>query len=274
MAARPAELAGLPRKGQITAGFDADFCVFAPDAPFTVDPARLHHRQPGDPLRGPDSARRGPRHAPARRARRPGPAPRAVPGPGRGIALNAGRSTTAQEGRLMRILVVNVNTSESMTEVIAEAARRYASPGTEIVALQPYFGAAAVDCIFESYLSAVAVMDRVLAYDRPLRRRGAGRVRRARPRRPAGAHRAAGDRDLRGVRARGHDDRPRLLGRDHAAAVGARDRGPAALAGLADRCASVRASGMSTLEVDSDPAARSGRSWPRPARRCRTITPR
>ena len=57
MAARPAELAGLHRKGQIKAGFDADFCVFAPDAVFTVDPARLHHRNPvtpyaGWPLRG------------------------------------------------------------------------------------------------------------------------------------------------------------------------------------------------------------------------------
>src|SRR2546426_9978130 len=68
----------------------------------------------------------------------------------------------------MRILVVNVNTSESMTESIAEAARRYASPGTETVALQPYFGAEAVDCNFESYLAAVAVMDRVVTYDHPV----------------------------------------------------------------------------------------------------------
>jgi allantoinase len=57
MAARPAELAGLHRKGQIRAGGDADFCVFAPDAAFIVDPARLHHRHPvtpyaGWPLRG------------------------------------------------------------------------------------------------------------------------------------------------------------------------------------------------------------------------------
>src|SRR6266851_4773611 len=66
---------------------------------------------------------------------------------------------------LMKILVVNVNTSKSMTDVIGEAARRYASPGTAVVALRPYFGAEAVDCNFESYLSAVAVMDRVLAYD-------------------------------------------------------------------------------------------------------------
>jgi allantoin racemase len=65
----------------------------------------------------------------------------------------------------MKILVVNVNTSKSMTDVIDEAARRYASPGTAVVALRPYFGAEAVACNFESYLSAVAGMDRVLAYD-------------------------------------------------------------------------------------------------------------
>ncbi len=57
MATRPAELAGLHRKGQIKTGFDADFCVFAPDVSCTVDPASLHHRHPvtpyaGWPLRG------------------------------------------------------------------------------------------------------------------------------------------------------------------------------------------------------------------------------
>src|SRR5580700_10012815 len=70
-------------------------------------------------------------------------------------------------GDPVKILVVNVNTSRSMTDVIGEAAWRYASPGTAVVALRPYFGAEAVDCNFESYLSAVAVMDRVLAYDEP-----------------------------------------------------------------------------------------------------------
>ncbi|MCX4790257.1 MULTISPECIES: allantoinase AllB [unclassified Streptomyces] len=44
MSAAPAELAGLPRKGAIEAGRDADFAVLAPDATFTVDPAELFHR--------------------------------------------------------------------------------------------------------------------------------------------------------------------------------------------------------------------------------------
>jgi allantoinase len=52
MARRPAELAGLRRKGRIAAGYDADFAVFAPDETFTVDPAALHHRHPVTPYAG------------------------------------------------------------------------------------------------------------------------------------------------------------------------------------------------------------------------------
>jgi allantoinase len=44
MAARPAELAGLRRKGKLEVGFDADLCVFAPDEDFVVDARKLHHR--------------------------------------------------------------------------------------------------------------------------------------------------------------------------------------------------------------------------------------
>ncbi|KAA9151431.1 allantoinase AllB [Amycolatopsis acidicola] len=44
MAARPAELVGLRRKGRTVVGADADFCVFAPDEEFVVDVANLAHR--------------------------------------------------------------------------------------------------------------------------------------------------------------------------------------------------------------------------------------
>jgi len=67
----------------------------------------------------------------------------------------------------MRILVVNVNTSETITEAIRGQARRHAGPGTEIEALTPWFGPDSCEGNFDSYLAAVAVMDRVLAYDRP-----------------------------------------------------------------------------------------------------------
>ncbi len=153
----------------------------------------------------------------------------------------------------MKIIVVNVNTSKSMTDVIAEAAGRYASPGTAVVALRPYFGAEAVDCNFESYLSAVAVMDRVLAYDE--------------------SYDAV---ILAGFGEHGRDglqeliDQPvveiceasahvaMMIGHAYSVVTTLRRSVPAIedrlrLAGLWDRCASVRASGMSTLEVDADP---------------------
>ncbi|RUU52089.1 Asp/Glu/hydantoin racemase, partial [Mesorhizobium sp. M2C.T.Ca.TU.009.01.2.1] len=38
----------------------------------------------------------------------------------------------------MKILVVNVNTSQSMSDVIDAAAKTAASPGTDIVTLTPF----------------------------------------------------------------------------------------------------------------------------------------
>jgi len=52
MAERPARLVGLRRKGRIGVGYDADFCVFAPDEAFVVDPKRLHHKNPITPYDG------------------------------------------------------------------------------------------------------------------------------------------------------------------------------------------------------------------------------
>jgi allantoinase len=49
MAEGPADAVGLRRKGRIALGGDADFCVFAPDEAFIVDPGRLHHRHPVTP---------------------------------------------------------------------------------------------------------------------------------------------------------------------------------------------------------------------------------
>ena len=59
----------------------------------------------------------------------------------------------------MRLLILNPNTSESMTAEIAVAARAVAADDTEIVARSPRFGATAIDSAGESYLSAVGVMD-------------------------------------------------------------------------------------------------------------------
>lgn len=155
----------------------------------------------------------------------------------------------------MRIIVVNVNTSQTMTSVIEEAARRHASAGTQIVALQPYFGAEAVDCNFESYVSAVAVMDRVLAYDGPY---------------DAVVLAGFGEHGRDGIaelieqpvveicEASAH--MAMMIGRAYSVVTTLQRSVPPIedrlrLAGLWDRCASVRASGMSTLEVDNDPAS-------------------
>ncbi|OLE20465.1 MAG: allantoinase [Catenulispora sp. 13_1_20CM_3_70_7] len=52
MASGPADLAGLPAKGRIAAGCDADLVVFDPEAEFTVDGAALHHKNPVTPYEG------------------------------------------------------------------------------------------------------------------------------------------------------------------------------------------------------------------------------
>jgi allantoinase len=53
MAEGPARLAGCHhRKGQIAAGYDADFVVFDSDAEFTVAEDRLHYRHPLSPYLG------------------------------------------------------------------------------------------------------------------------------------------------------------------------------------------------------------------------------
>ena len=65
----------------------------------------------------------------------------------------------------MRILTVNVNTTESMTRSIAEAARAVVGADTEIIGVTPTFGAPSVEGNMESYLAATAVMDAVTQYD-------------------------------------------------------------------------------------------------------------
>ena len=52
MAAAPAALVGLTDRGAIAPGRRADFSVFAPDASFVVDPAKLRHRNPISPYAG------------------------------------------------------------------------------------------------------------------------------------------------------------------------------------------------------------------------------
>ncbi|HEX3825602.1 MAG TPA: allantoinase AllB [Mycobacteriales bacterium] len=52
MSQRPAELVGLGAKGKLAPGYDADLCVFVPDAEFVVDVAELKHKNPVTPYAG------------------------------------------------------------------------------------------------------------------------------------------------------------------------------------------------------------------------------
>ncbi len=149
--------------------------------------------------------------------------------------------------------MVNVNTSASMTATIAESARRHASAGTEIVALQPAFGADGVDCNFESYLAAVGVMDRVITYEEPFDAVVLAGF---------GEHGRDGLQELieqpvvEICEAAAHA--AMMIGRTFSVVTTLRRSAAAVedrlrLAGLDQRCASVRANDMTTSEVDRDP---------------------
>ncbi|WP_339539666.1 aspartate/glutamate racemase family protein [Pseudomonas sp. RA_5y_Pfl1_P24] len=155
----------------------------------------------------------------------------------------------------MRILVVNVNTTESITETIAQQARAVAAPGTEIVGLTPYFGAESVEGNFESYLAALAVMDRVMAYDQPF-----DAVIQA----GYGEHGREGLQELLNVPVvditEAAASTAMFLGHAYSVVTTLDRTVPLIeerlkLAGLYQRCASVRASGMAVLELEEDPLA-------------------
>jgi allantoin racemase len=159
----------------------------------------------------------------------------------------------------VKILLLNPNTSETMTAEIAGAAAAAAAVGTEIVTRHPRFGAAAIDSAAESYLSAVAVMDLVATML------------------------AAGEFDYQAVILAGFGEHGKdalqemlavpvldiaeaaahvahLIGRRFSVVTTlARSIPPIEdrlkLAGLDAHCVSVRACGLGTAEVDADPAA-------------------
>ena len=56
----------------------------------------------------------------------------------------------------MRLLIINPNTSDSVTALIAAEARRSASPGTELTVLTAPFGVAYIETRFEALIGAYA----------------------------------------------------------------------------------------------------------------------
>jgi allantoin racemase len=153
----------------------------------------------------------------------------------------------------MRILVANVNTTETMTEAIAEAARAAASPGTEIIGLTPDFGADSCEGNFESYLAAIAVMDKVVRYEGEY-----DAVIQA----GYGEHGREGLQELLTVPVvditEAAASTAMYLGRSYSVVTTLDRTVPLIedrliLGGLHDRCASVRSSGLGVLELESDP---------------------
>lgn len=153
----------------------------------------------------------------------------------------------------MRILVANVNTTASMTEAIAASAAAVASPGTEIVGLTPRFGADSCEGNFESYLAAVAAMDAITSYDGPY-----DAVIQA----GYGEHGREGLQELLDVPVvditEAAASTAMYLGHRYSVVTTLDRTVPLIedrllLAGLDRRCASVRASGLGVLELESDP---------------------
>jgi allantoin racemase len=61
----------------------------------------------------------------------------------------------------MKILLINPNTTASMTQAIAQAARAVAAPATDIVATQPSFGPASIECHYDEAFAAAGVAEQV-----------------------------------------------------------------------------------------------------------------
>ncbi|ANS30767.1 asp/Glu/Hydantoin racemase family protein [Rhodococcus opacus] len=153
----------------------------------------------------------------------------------------------------MRILVVNVNTTTSITDAIAKQAEAAAAPGTEIVGLTPEIGAESVEGNFESYLAAIAVMDRVRSYPEPY-----DAVIQA----GYGEHGREGLQELLDVPVvditEASASIAMMLGHKYSVVTTLDRTVPLIedrlrLAGLDVKCASVRASGLPVLALESDP---------------------
>lgn len=61
----------------------------------------------------------------------------------------------------MRIKIINPNTSEAMTAAIAATARQYSRQGTEIVAVSPKSGPAAIDNYYDEVTASVGVLEEI-----------------------------------------------------------------------------------------------------------------
>lgn len=61
----------------------------------------------------------------------------------------------------MKIMIINPNTTASMTEKMAQAARKVAAPGTELIATQPADGPVSIESHFDEAISVIGVLDTI-----------------------------------------------------------------------------------------------------------------
>jgi allantoin racemase len=156
---------------------------------------------------------------------------------------------------MTRIAVVNCNTTESMTAVIAARARAAVGPGTEILGVTPSWGVESAEGWYDSFISAAAVLHALERLDGAID----GAVMAG-----FGEHGREGAREILRVpvvditEAAAHVAMP--LGRRFgivttvsraAGQIEESLRG----AGLLDRCAAIEDTGLTVLEIDADPLA-------------------
>ena len=122
-------------KGRIAPGGDADLVAFAPEDSFTVDPARLHHRAPADPVRGPAAARRGAPDLAARRAGARPTARRAAADPRRSGRHDRASDFTSLPDLASRLLGGGVVAASD--ELFAEK-ENLVKPGAPVFAAEEY----------------------------------------------------------------------------------------------------------------------------------------
>lgn len=157
----------------------------------------------------------------------------------------------------MRILLVNVNTCVEATEAMVDVACHHVHSDTEIVGLTPAFGSAGVDTNMQSLLAAVGVMDAVASYHEPYDAVVLAGF---------GEHGREGLQELLRVPLVDITESAvhvaMMLGRTFSvittlprSAGQIEDR--LLLAGLRQRCTSIRSVGLSTRELDRDPDAAS-----------------
>lgn len=61
----------------------------------------------------------------------------------------------------MKLLLINPNTTTAMTQAIARAARAVAAPTTEVIAVQPSFGPASIECHYDEAIAAAGVAEQM-----------------------------------------------------------------------------------------------------------------